>query len=55
MGRVSFSALGSGFGFFDFAQVGSQVFDFFFGSKEKFLGSPSGQKYICSGQKILDF
>ena len=50
MGRVNFSSLGSGFGFFDFARVGSRVFDFFFGSKEKFLGSPSGQKNMGSGQ-----
>ena len=26
MGRVSFSTLGSGFGFFDYAQVGFRVF-----------------------------
>ena len=36
VGRVSFSALGSRFGFFDFARVGFRVFEYF-------LRSPSGQ------------
>ena len=50
MGWVNFSALGLGFGFSNFVRVGSQVFWYFFGSKEKFLGSPSGQINMGSGQ-----
>ena len=49
VGRVSFSALGSGFGFFDFARVRFRVFEYF-------LGSPSGQarvKFFCIFQSIL--
>ena len=42
VGRVSLSALGSGFGFFDFARVGFRVFGYF-------LGSPSGRRNIGSG------
>ena len=41
MGRVSFYALGSGFGFLDFAQVGFRVKEIWFGS--------------CSGQIFLHF
>ena len=49
VGRVSCSALWSGFGFFDFARVGFWVFEYF-------LGSPSGQarvKIVCIFQSIL--
>ena len=42
VGRVSLSALWSGFGFFDFARVGFWVFGYF-------LGSPSGQRNLGSG------
>ena len=52
MGRVSFSALGSGFGFLDFARVGFRV-------KEIWFGSSSGQIFLhfsvnfgCIWQKI---
>ena len=52
VGRVSFSALGSGFGFLDFARVGFRV-------KEIWFGSSSGQIFLhfsvnfgCIWQKI---
>ena len=52
MGRVSFSTLGSGFEFLDFAQVGFRV-------KEIWFGSSSGQIFLhfsvnfgCIWQKI---
>ena len=58
VGWVSFFLLGSGFGFFDFARVGSRVLDFFFGSKEKFLGSLRVKKIyvrVKLGSKIFAF
>ena len=58
VGRVSFFLLGSGFGFFDFARVGSRVLDFFFGSKEKFLGSLRVKKIyvrVKLGSKFFAF
>ena len=39
VGRVSFSALGSGFGFFDFARVGFRVLNIFSGHLRVKLGS----------------
>ena len=42
MGRVSFSALGSGFGFLDFARVGFRVKEILFGSS-----------FFCIFQSIL--
>ena len=46
VGRVSFSALGSGFGFLDFARVGFRV-------KEIWFGSSSGHFFFCIFQSIL--
>ena len=42
VGRVSFSALGSGFGFFDFARVGFRVFWIFPASNDFSKSSEAG-------------
>ena len=48
VGRASFSALGSGFGFFDLARVGFWIFGYF-------LGSSTGLRNIGLGQDFLHF
>ena len=46
MGRVNFSPLGLGFGFFDFAQVGFPVFGFFLGLRNFGFWFTSGPSFF---------
>ena len=46
MGRVLFSGLGSGFGFWDLARVGSRVNDFWARVSKIWFGSSSGQVFF---------
>ena len=52
VGRVSFSALGSGFGFLDFARVGFRVKEIWFGSSSGKIFLHFSVTFGCIWQKI---